>query len=169
MCIGARDAGAGGWRRVVASPEPLEIVDLAAVEALVAAGFVTVANGGGGIPVVVDADGRLRGVEAVIDKDLGAALLARSVNVDVLVIATDVPHAVLHYGTPEAEDVGTVSVDQMRSYAEEGHFASGSMGTKVEAACRFVERGGSRAIITDLAHLTDALRGDVGTVVGPAT
>jgi len=163
------DRGEKGWRRVVASPEPLEIVDAPAVRALIEAGFVVVANGGGGIPVVRDGEGYLRGVEAVIDKDLGAALLARSVDVDVLVIATDVPHAVLHYGTPEAEDVGTVSVDQMRSYAADGHFASGSMGPKVDAACRFVEHGGSRAIITDLAHLTDALRGDVGTVVVPAT
>ena len=164
-----QDRGDKGWRRVVASPEPQQILDAPAVQALVEAGFVVIANGGGGIPVVRDADGSLRGVEAVIDKDLGAALLARSVDVDVLVIATDVPHAVLHYGTPEAEDVGTVSVDQMRSYAADGHFASGSMGPKVDAACRFVEHGGSRAIITDLAHLTDALRGDVGTVVVPAT
>ena len=86
-----------------------------------------------------------------------------------LVIATDVPHAVLHYGTPEAADVGTVTVDEMRSYAAEGHFASGSMGPKVDAVCRFVERGGSRAIITDLAHLADAVRGDAGTVVVPNT
>jgi len=163
------DRGEKGWRRVVASPEPLEIVDAPAVQALIEAGFVVVANGGGGIPVVRDGDGNLRGVEAVIDKDLGAALLARSVAVDVLVIATDVPHAVLRYGTPEATDVGTVTVDEMRSYAAEGHFASGSMGPKVDAACRFVEHGGSRAIVTDLAHLTDALRGDVGTVVVPAT
>ena len=101
------DRGEKGWRRVVASPEPLEILDAPAVQALVDAGFVVVANGGGGIPVVREEDGTLRGVEAVIDKDLGAALLARTVAADVLVIATDVPHAVLHYGTPEAADVGT--------------------------------------------------------------
>jgi carbamate kinase len=163
------DRGEKGWRRVVASPEPLEIIDAPAVQALVDAGFVVVANGGGGIPVVRDGDGNLSGVEAVIDKDLGAALLARSVEVDVLVIATDVPHAVLHYGTPEAADIGTVTVDEMRSYAAEGHFASGSMGPKVDAVCRFVERGGSRAIITDLAHLADAVRGNAGTVVVPST
>jgi carbamate kinase len=161
------DRGEKGWRRVVASPEPREILDAPAVQALIEAGFVVVANGGGGIPTVRDADGSLRGVEAVIDKDLGAALLARTVAADVLVIATDVPHAVLHYGTPEAADVGTVSVSEMRSYAEDGHFASGSMGPKVDAACRFVEAGGSRAIITDLAHLGDAVRGDAGTVVVP--
>jgi carbamate kinase len=161
------DRGAKGWRRVVASPEPREILDAPAVQALVEAGFVVVANGGGGIPVVREADGSLRGVEAVIDKDLGAALLARTVAADVLVIATDVPHAVLHYGTPQAEDVGTVSVATMRSYAAEGHFASGSMGPKVDAACRFVEQGGRRAVITDLDHLTAAIHGDGGTVVVP--
>ena len=161
------DRGEKGWRRVVASPEPLEIVDAPAVQALVDGGFVVVANGGGGIPVVRDGDGVLRGVEAVIDKDLGAALLARTVGADVLVIATDVPHAVLHYGTPEAQDVGTVTVDQMRAYAADGHFASGSMGPKVEAVCRFVERGGTRAVITDLAHLRTAVHGEGGTVVVP--
>ena len=103
------DRGEKGWRRVVASPEPLEILDAPAVRALVEAGFVVVANGGGGIPVVREADGSLRGVEAVIDKDLGAALLARVAGPDVLVIATDVPHAVLRYGTPEAEDIGRVT------------------------------------------------------------
>jgi carbamate kinase len=163
------DRGDKGWRRVVASPEPLEIVDAPAVQALIEAGFVVVANGGGGIPVVRDGDGNLRGVEAVIDKDLGAALLAQSIEVDLLVIATDVPHAVLHYGTPEAADIGAVSVDEMRSYADQGHFASGSMGPKVDAACRFVEHGGARAIITDLAHLGPAVRGDGGTVVVPST
>jgi carbamate kinase len=162
------DRGAKGWRRVVASPEPLEIIDAPAVQALVEGGFVVVANGGGGIPVVRDGDGNLRGVEAVIDKDLGAALLARSVAVDVLVIATDVPHAVLHFGTPDAVDVGTVTVEEMRSYAAQGHFASGSMGPKVDAVCRFVEHGGDRAVITDLAHLSSAVRGDGGTVVVPA-
>ncbi len=159
------DRGDKGWRRVVASPEPLEILEAPAVQTLIGDGFVVIANGGGGIPVVRDPDGSLRGVEAVIDKDLGAALLARTVGADVLVIATDVPHAVLHYGTPEAEDVGTVSVATMREYAAAGHFASGSMGPKVDAACRFVEQGGSRAVITDLAHLINAINGDGGTVV----
>jgi len=161
------DRGEKGWRRVVASPEPMQILDAPAVQALVDAGFVVVANGGGGIPVVRQANGTLRGVEAVIDKDLGAALLGRTLDVDVLVIATDVPHAVLHYGTPDAEDVGTVTVSQMRQYADAGHFASGSMGPKVDAACRFVEQGGARSIITDLPHLTAAINGDGGTVVVP--
>ncbi|MDQ3485434.1 MAG: carbamate kinase, partial [Actinomycetota bacterium] len=142
------DRGAKGWRRVVASPEPLEILDAAAVTALVDAGFLVVANGGGGIPVVRDTEG-LRGVEAVIDKDLGAALLALTVAADVLVVATDVPAAVLRYGTAEAESVGRVSVSEMRRLAADGHFASGSMGPKVDAVCRFVEQGGRYAVITN--------------------
>ena len=110
------DRGPKGWRRVVASPEPLDIVDAPAVLALIDAGFVVVANGGGGIPVLRDESG-YHGVEAVIDKDLGAALLGVMVGADVLVIATDVTHAVLRFGTPEAEDIGQVGVDQMLGYA----------------------------------------------------
>jgi carbamate kinase len=160
------DRGNRGWRRVVASPEPREILDADAVRTLVDAGYVVVANGGGGIPTVRDADG-LRGVEAVIDKDLGAALMAETVDANVLVIATDVPHAVLRYGTPEAEEIGRVSVAQMRGYAAEGHFASGSMGPKVDAACRFVERAGGHAVITNLENIRDAVTGGTGTVVVP--
>ncbi len=161
------DRGEKGWRRVVASPEPLEIVDAPAVQALVEAGFVVVANGGGGIPVVRDADGTLSGVEAVIDKDLGAALLARTVEADVLVIATDVPQAVLRFGTPEAEPIGRVTVEELRALAAEGHFASGSMGPKVDAVCRFVEQGGQRAVITNLENIVDGVSGNAGTVVVP--
>ncbi len=162
-----QDRGERGWRRVVASPEPLEIVDAAAIAALVDAGFIVVANGGGGIPVVRDEDGSLHGVEAVIDKDLGAALLARAVQADVLVIATDVPHAVLRFGTPDAEPIGRISVQGLRALAADGHFASGSMGPKVDAACRFVEKGGSRAVISNLDNIVDAAAGEAGTVVTP--
>ena len=162
-----QDRGEKGWRRVVASPEPLDILDAPAALALIEAGFVVVANGGGGIPVVRRPDGTLHGVEAVIDKDLGAALLARTTGADALVIATDVPHAVIRWGTPEAEDVGTVTLDTMRAYAAEGHFASGSMGPKVDAVCRFVEQTGKRGIITSLDQITAAVAGDAGTVVTP--
>jgi carbamate kinase len=165
-----QDRGERGWRRVVASPEPREILDAATVHALVEAGFVVVANGGGGVPVVRGVEGRdeLSGVEAVIDKDLGAALLARTVHADVLVIATDVPNAVLRFGTPQAEPLGRVDVRRMRALAAEGHFASGSMGPKIEAACRFVEQGGTRAVISTLDHILDAVAGKAGTVVVPA-
>jgi carbamate kinase len=161
------DRGARGWRRVVASPEPREILDAEAVRTLVGAGFVVVANGGGGVPVVREPAG-LRGVEAVIDKDLGAAALALTVEADVLVIVTDVANAVLRFGTPEAEPLGRVDVRRMRALAREGHFASGSMGPKVEATCRFVEQGGTFAGITNLENIVDAVEGKVGTVVVPA-
>lgn len=160
------DRGEKGWRRSVASPEPLEIIDAPAVLALIEAGFVVVANGGGGIPVVRE-DGRLSGVEAVIDKDLGAALLARVVDADTLVVATDVAHAVIGYGTPDAEPIGQVTVARMRAYAAAGHFASGSMGPKVDAVCRFVEATGRRGVITSLDSILDAVNGDAGTVVVP--
>jgi carbamate kinase len=161
------DRGEKGWRRVVASPEPVEILDAPAVRALVDAGFVVVANGGGGIPVVREPDSSLRGVEAVIDKDLGAALLGKTLGADVLVIATDVPNAALRYGTPAAEEIGHVEVSQLEAYAADGHFASGSMGPKVEAACRFVRATGRPAAITDLDSIVDAVEGRAGTVVLP--
>ncbi len=164
-----QDRGEKGWRRVVASPEPLEILDAPAVLALIRAGFVVIANGGGGIPVVRRADGSLDGVEAVIDKDLGASLLAQMVEADVLIIATDVPHAILRYGQPDAEELGRVGVEQMRHLADEGHFASGSMGPKVDAVCRFVEATGGRGVITSLDQITQAVVGDAGTVVLPST
>lgn len=162
-----QDRGEKGWRRVVASPEPCEILDAAAVRALVDAGFVVVANGGGGIPVVRSESG-ITGVEAVIDKDLGAALLAVTVAADVLVVATDVPNAVLRFGTPEAEPLGRIAVADLRALAAEGHFASGSMGPKVDAACRFVENGGRHAVISNLENILDAVAGTAGTVVVPA-
>jgi carbamate kinase len=162
------DRGENGWRRVVASPEPLEIIDAQVIATLVDAEYVVVANGGGGIPVIRrEPGGPLEGVEAVIDKDLGAALLARSVGADVLVIATDVANAVLRYGTPEAEPLGRVPVQELRSLAADGHFASGSMGPKVDAACRFVENGGAYAVITRLEQIAEAVTGSSGTVVVP--
>lgn len=162
------DRGERGWRRVVASPEPLEILDAPTVAALVAGGTVVIANGGGGVPVVRGSDGSISGLEAVIDKDLGAAVLGRDINADVLVIATDVEHAILDFGTPRARPIGLVDVDQMRRHAAEGHFASGSMGPKVEAACRFVEAGGRCAVITAVDDIAAAVAGRAGTVVVPA-
>lgn len=159
------DRGDRGWRRVVASPEPLEILDAAAAAALLVAGFVVVAAGGGGIPVVRDVDGTLSGVQAVIDKDLAAALLARTLGADVLVLATDVDHVLLGYGTPRARPIEGISTARLRGIQRDDGFESGSMGPKVEAALRFVEAGGTRAVITSLDHIAAAAAGDFGTVV----
>ncbi len=166
LALGQRweDRGPRGWRRVVASPEPRSVVDAAAIAALVAAGFVVVCAGGGGVPVV--AEQPMRGVEAVIDKDLTAALLARELGADTLVVATDVPHVVLGFGTDAARPLGRVTPAEMRTHAAAGEFGSGSMGPKVEAALRFVEGGGERAVITSLENIADAVTSDaVGTVV----
>jgi len=162
-----QDRGARGWRRVVASPEPVEVLDAPAVRTLLDAGFVVVAGGGGGIPVVREADGSLRGVEAVIDKDLSAVVLAHAVGIDVLVVATDVEYAVLGYGTDDERPIGRTTPSELRRLAHEGHFASGSMGPKVDAVARFVEAGGALAVITTLEKIDDALDGDVGTAVHP--
>jgi carbamate kinase len=159
------DRGERGWRRVVASPQPLEVLDAPAARALLAAGFIVVAAGGGGIPTVRDGDGRVRGVEAVIDKDLTAAVLARALGADVLVIATDVEQVVLSFGAPQQQPLGAVTAKQLRTYADAGEFGSGSMGPKVEAVLRFVADGGQRAVITDLNRIADAVTGSVGTVV----
>jgi carbamate kinase len=140
VALGQRweDRGERGWRRVVASPEPLSVVDVPAIAALGAAGFVVVCAGGGGVPVVDDGpDGAaLRGVEAVIDKDLTAALLARELGADTLVIATDVPHVMVDFGTPHARALHRVTAAELREHAAAGQFARGSMGPKVEAAGR---------------------------------
>lgn len=158
------DRGEKGWRRVVASPEPKEILETATIRSLIDTGHVVIASGGGGIPVVRGSDGRLRGVEAVIDKDRSAALLAESLAVEVLVIATDVDNAILDYGTDNARAIGRVSIGEMEEYAAAGQFASGSMGPKVEAALRFARSGG-RSIITSLHRIVEAVDGDFGTVI----
>jgi carbamate kinase len=161
------DRGPRGWRRVVASPEPRDILDVQAVKVLVDNGFVVICSGGGGVPSVRAEDGSIQGVAAVVDKDLTAALLGHDVGAHALVIATDVDAAVLRFGRPDAEPLGVVEVSQLRDYAAQGHFSSGSMGPKVEAACRFVEEGGTRAVIGRLDRIDAAVRGQAGTVVVP--
>jgi carbamate kinase len=167
------DRGEKGWRRVVASPEPRSVLDSPAIRALAAAGFVVVCAGGGGIPVVDDGghdggDGAaLRGVEAVIDKDLTAALMAAELGADTLVIATDVDHVMVDFGTPDARPLGRVTTAELRAHAAAGQFARGSMGPKVDAALRFVEGGPARrAVVTSLENIAAAVDGDaVGTVI----
>lgn len=159
------DLGSRGWRRVVPSPEPLEILDAPAARALISARYIVVAAGGGGIPVVRGAGGALQGVEAVIDKDLAAALLARTLAADALVIATDVDHVQRGFGTDHARAIGRIDPAALRELAGGEHFASGSMGPKVEAALRFVEAGGRFAVVTSLDHIAEAVTGRYGTVV----
>jgi carbamate kinase len=155
-----------GWRRVVASPEPLEVVEAATVRALVRDDTVVIAAGGGGIPVVRE-DGRLRGVDAVIDKDLASALLAHALDADLLALLTDVRHACLRFGAPDERALGTLTVDEAARYAGEGHFPPGSMGPKVEAAMRFVRATGNPALITTPEALMGALEGTDGTRITP--
>ncbi len=155
-----------GWRRVVASPEPRECLDAPAADALLAAGYVVVCSGGGGIPTARQDDGRLVGVEAVIDKDLTAALIADHIDAELLVIATDVDAVIAGYGTDHAAPVGEVGPAEMRRIAERERFAAGSMGPKVEAVTRFAERGGT-GIVTSLARIGDAVAGTAGTRVVP--
>lgn len=157
------ERGEKGWRRLVPSPRPLEILDRGTVEALIADGAIVVACGGGGIPMVRE-DGALRGVEAVLDKDLTAALLARTVGADVLLIATDVEAAAIGYGTDRQEWLGAVDAGRLRELLEAGEFAGGSMGPKVEAALEFAEAGG-RSVITSLERLREGVEGSAGTRV----
>ncbi|CAN5134143.1 carbamate kinase [soil metagenome] len=156
-----------GWRRVVASPEPLAIVDSAPILTLVGAGLLVIAGGGGGAPVVVDAEGELHGVEAVIDKDLGAALLGGILGVDMLLIATDVPNVMIDFGTDSARPLGHVMADELAGHLHDGQFGAGSMGPKVTAALRFVTSARKRAAICALDDIAKAATGLAGTVVLP--
>jgi carbamate kinase len=149
------------WRRVVASPEPQKIVELDDIRALVNRGVTVICAGGGGVPVVVDGGGVLTGVEAVIDKDLTAALLAEALDADALLLLTDVASVQANFGTPQARAIGRTSVAELQAF----DFAAGSMGPKVQAACRFVEHTGGEAAIGRLADASLLLSGDVGTMV----
>jgi len=154
-----------GWRRVVPSPEPKSIIERQEIVALIEAGTVVISGGGGGIPVARTASGDLSGVEGVIDKDLASAIIALAVGAPELIILTGVERVQIHYGTPEAKALHIVTVAEARRYLAEGHFPAGSMGPKMEAACRFVEGGGSRCLITDVFKLQEALEGHTGTWV----
>jgi carbamate kinase len=157
-------SGAKGWRRVVPSPQPREILDGRTILHLIEAGAVVIAAGGGGIPML-DNDGRPHGVEAVIDKDRTAALLGEVVDADALVIATDVDGVAIGFGTDDEHWLDQTTPGELRTLAAEGHFGTGSMGPKVEAAASFVERTGGRAVIGPLDSVVDAVAGTAGTMV----
>lgn len=160
------DAGRG-WRRVVASPRPLEIIEEPVIRELLRRRIVVIAVGGGGIPVVKTADGLLEGCAAVIDKDQASALLAINLKAEVLVISTGVDKVAINYGKPGQRDLDRLTVAEARRYLQEGQFPAGSMGPKIEAAIRFLEHGGKRVVITQPHLLEDAVAGRTGTHVVP--
>lgn len=156
------DAGRG-WRRVVPSPKPVRIIETAVIQKLVADGFILVAAGGGGIPVVEDENGNLRGVAAVIDKDLASAVLAKEIGADLLLISTAVEKVYLNFGKPDQKPLDKMTVAEAKKYIAEGHFKPGSMLPKVQACVQFIESGGAEALITCPEALPAALEGRTGT------
>ena len=158
------DAGRG-YRRVVPSPQPLEVVEIAAIRGLVDDGVIVIAAGGGGIPVSRQWDGALHGVEAVIDKDLASSLLGRLLGCETLVIITGVDKVAVHFKKPEQRDLDVTTVDELERYQKEGHFPAGNMGPKVQAAIEFIRGGGSEVIITSPEKTREALEGTTGTRV----
>jgi carbamate kinase len=152
-----------GYRRIVPSPHPLRIVEAEQIRTLVSTGFVVIAAGGGGIPVVEAGEAGYQGVEAVIDKDLASALLASSLGIPLLVLSTGVERVAVHFRQPDQRFLDRLSVTEARRYLAEGEFPKGSMGPKVEAAITFLERGGSEVLITSPANLEQAFAGTSGT------
>jgi carbamate kinase len=158
------DAGRG-WRRVVPSPTPKKIVDLQVIRTLVDAGYVVIGCGGGGIPVVEDDDGDLRGVEAVIDKDLASSLLARTLGADLFLVATGVERVAIHFNKPNQQWLNVMTVSDAKRYLAEDHFDRGSMGPKVHALIGYIEAGGKEGLITNTENIERALSGETGTRV----
>jgi carbamate kinase len=160
------DAGRG-WRRVVASPIPKRIVEAEAIQNLIKAGFVVVAVGGGGIPVVEKENGDLIGVEAVIDKDFGSSVLANMINADLFVISTAVEKVAINFNKPDQKWLDKMTVAEAKEYMAAGHFAKGSMLPKIQAILNFLEHGGKQALITNPENISRALKGETGTWIVP--
>ncbi len=157
------DAGRG-WRRVVASPIPIEVVEIEAVKKLIDAGVVVVTVGGGGIPVIDDGQGGCIGTAAVIDKDYASSLLANEINADLFVISTAVEKVAINFGKPDQKWLDRMTLAEAKAYLAEGtHFAKGSMAPKIQAIINYLERGGKQALITNPENIGRALRGETGT------
>lgn len=150
------DAGRG-YRKVVASPKPLEVIEIETIKDLLNTGHVVITGGGGGIPIYKQNEAK--GANAVIDKDLVSSLIATNLNADMLIILTNIDQAELYYNTENATKIGSISVDEAKQYIEDGHFAKGSMLPKIQASLKFVEATGNRAVITSLNNLENALKG----------
>jgi len=161
-----REIEPGRWRRVVASPHPIGILEEDAIACLLGAGVVVVACGGGGIPVAWEG-GRLVGVEGVVDKDLASSLLARHLHADKLIIVTSVDRVALGFGRPDQKWLDRLTVRQAREHLDAGEFPAGSMGPKIEAAIEFVESGGGECIVTSAERVAEAVRGEAGTHIVP--
>jgi carbamate kinase len=161
------DAGRG-WRRVVASPDPKEIVEFESIKTLIDSGVVVISTGGGGIPVIDKGNGEYMGVAAVIDKDFGSSLLAQNLGADLFLISTAVEKVAINFGTPEQKWIDRMTLAEARNYLVEGkHFAKGSMAPKIEAIIRFLEHGGRQALITNPENIGRALKGETGTWIVP--
>jgi len=158
------DAGRG-YRRVVPSPIPKKIIELDVIKLLVQSGYVVIAAGGGGVPVILNEQGEIEGVEAVIDKDLGSSILASGLGADTLIISTAIDAAYLNFGQKDQRPLSRVSLPEIKRYLEEGHFKPGSMKPKIEAIIQFLENGGEKAIITSPENLLRAFKGEAGTTV----
>ncbi len=153
------------WRRVVPSPDPIANLEGKVIRKLVEAGVIVIASGGGGIPVLEDEQGRLKGIEAVIDKDLAGEKLAEIVKANILFVLTDVEKVKLNFGKANEQELGKLTYQEAKRYYDEGHFLAGSMGPKVKACLRFLEYGGEKAIISSLDKVLDAYRGITGTII----
>jgi carbamate kinase len=160
----AEDAGRG-YRRVVPSPIPKKIIELDVIELLVQSGYIVIAAGGGGVPVILNEQGEIEGVEAVIDKDLGSAVMASGLGADTLIISTAVDAVYLNFGQEDQMPLSRVSLPEIKRYLGEGHFKPGSMKPKIEAIINFLENGGEKAIITSPENLLSAFKGKAGTTI----
>ena len=158
------DAGRG-FRRVVPSPMPREIIELDVIKLLAERGYIVVAAGGGGIPVIRNEQGDLEGVEAVIDKDLGSSLLARNLGADTFIISTAIDSVYLNFGKENQRPIRRATLPEIKRYLAEGHFKPGSMKPKIEAIIQFLENGGEKAIITSPENLLRAIKGEAGTTI----
>jgi carbamate kinase len=154
-----------GWRRVVPSPKPVSICESKEIKHLLDAGVIVIAGGGGGIPVYVEDDGTLEGIDAVIDKDRTALLSAREIGADTLVILTQVERVYVNFGKPTQKPLERVSIEEIRRYQKEGQFPPGSMGPKIEACLKFIEAGGRQALITSAEKMSEAVAGTSGTLI----
>jgi carbamate kinase len=159
--------GNRGWRRVVPSPVPLTIVESDAISALVHRGYIVIAAGGGGIPVYIEEDGTYEGLDAVVDKDRAAAVLARDIGASLLIILTDVDRVAINFGKPGEKFIDRMTVTEAAGYYGEGHFPPGSMGPKIEAAINFIGSGGREVLISSIARAAEAIAGKTGTRIVP--